>query len=143
MRSNIVTRPDYREIHDRFWLSGALLTLGDELAKESYFDRKPDLEFIRHLRNGVGHGNRFNLQGAEPRRPAHFTGPDRRFMPDGTTTPPGQQHTFTITPALNQQEVLFGFIGPGDVCDLLQFVSWRLIRIGNSDPPHDLWPQLP
>lgn len=138
---NITTSVDYREIHDRLWLGGALLALGDELTRASYFDRRPDLEFIRHLRNGVAHGNKFHFCNGEPRRPAHFTGPDQRLMPNGTITPPGQRRTFEITFALQGKTVLFDFLGPGDICDLLLFVSWRLIRIGNGDPPQDLWPQ--
>ena len=135
---NIAASPGYREVHDRLWLTGALLTLGDELARQDYFDKKPDLEFIRHLRNGIGHGNCFNLRPGEPRRPAFYTGPD-----DRTSAPPTSPYSFEITPTLNGRQVLFDFIGPGDVCQLLQFVSWRLIRIGNGDPPLDLWPQRP
>jgi hypothetical protein len=140
---NIAATGSYQEVHDRLWIGGALLTLGDELAKAAYFDRRPDLEFIRHLRNGVGHGNTFHFLHGEPRRPAHFSGPAGREMPDGSFTPQGQQNTFEITAALEGQTVLFDFVGPGDVCDLLLFVAWRLTRIGNGDPPQDLWPQRP
>ena len=56
-------------------------------------------------------------------------------MPDGTITPPGQAHTFEITPGLDRKEVLFDFIGPGDIGDLLFFISCRLLAIGNGDPP--------
>ena len=45
----------------RVWLVGALLRLGDELARHDYFDHAPELELLRHLRNGVAHGNRFNI----------------------------------------------------------------------------------
>jgi hypothetical protein len=139
---NITADPSYREIHDRLWLGGALLTLGDELADAGYFDKGHDLEFVRHLRNGIAHGNRFNLRGSEPVRPAYFTGPAQRLLADGiTTTPTGETHTFEITSALQDRPVLFDFLGPGDVCDLLMFVGWRLIRIGNGDPPHPLWEQ--
>lgn len=141
---NVSQSPDYREVHDRLWLSGALLTLGDELARASYFDKGPDLEFIRHLRNGIAHGNRFHFVGNQPSRPAHFTGPEGRFMPaDGTTTAPGDSHTFRIVPGLHGMPVLFDFIGPGDICDLLLFVSNRLIRIGNREAPRDLHSQHP
>lgn len=131
----------YHETHNRLWMSGALLTIGDALGEAKYFDKGPDLEFVRHLRNGVAHGNQFSLRRGEPKRPAHFTGPDQRLMPDGTTPSPGQAHTFEITRGLQGQPVLFDYVGPGDVYDLLMFVSWRLIRVGNGDPPLDLWPQ--
>jgi hypothetical protein len=130
----------YRDVYDQLWLAGAVLTLGDALAAEHYFDRGPDLELLRHLRNGIAHGNRFNLRKGEPRRPAHFTGPDQRFL-DGGTTPTGQSRFFEITPACQGKAVLFEFMGPGDIVDLLIFVSWRLIRRGNGDPPYDLFPQ--
>ena len=54
---------------------GAMLTLGDELSVHGYFDRAPILELVYHLRNGVAHGNRFNItkDGKKrlARRPAH------------------------------------------------------------------------
>lgn len=135
------TSSGYREVRDRLWPAGALLALGDALADVQYLDRAPDLEFVRHLRNGVAHGNRFHLRGTEPKRPAHFSGPDRRGRPDGSTTERGRQTYFEIVPELNGKAVLFEFLGPGDLADLLLHLSWRLIRIGNGDPPQDLWPQ--
>lgn len=138
--------PEFQGTYSRVWLGGALITLGDALGRQTpyYFDRAPDLEFIRHLRNGVAHGNRFHFTDDQPSRPAHFTGPDRRLLRDGVTpTPPGQRNFFEIDAALEGQPVLFDFIGPGDVCDLLTFVSWRLIRMGNGDPPSPLYPQRP
>ena len=131
----------YRDVYDRLWIAGAILALGDALAAESYFDKCPDLELLRHLRNGVAHGNRFNLRNGEPRRPAHFTGPDQRLL-DGATTPKGHGRFFEITPACQGSVVLFDFMGPGDIVNLVMFVAWRLTRIGNGDPPTDLFPQL-
>lgn len=121
---------------------GALLTLGDRLSVENYFDHGPDLEVIRHLRNGIAHGNRFHFTPDEPRRPAHFTGPDQRALGD-TVTPKGEAVTFEISRSLEGEPVLFDFIGPGDICDLLLFVADRLIRIGNGDQPRPLYPQRP
>jgi hypothetical protein len=139
----LAAEPGFLSVRNRLWLAGALLTLGDALATENYFDHGPDLEFVRHLRNGVAHGNRFHFHG-EPRRPAHFTGPDCRLLADGvTSTPPGQVQTFEITATLEGQPVLCDYVGAGDLCDLLLFVANRLIRIGNGDPPSPLWPQHP
>ena len=123
----ILQRSEYQEAHDRLWLGGALLTVGDALARERYFDHGPDLEFVRHLRNGVGHGNRFHFETGAPYRPAWFTS--------------GGGQTFEITAALQDQPVLFDFVGPGDVVDLLQFISVGLIRIGNGDPVHHIFEQ--
>ena len=48
-----------------------LLFVGDKLRLNDYFDKTPELEFLRHLRNGVSHGNTFRLRDyGEPRRPA-------------------------------------------------------------------------
>jgi len=137
---NIGQAKAYKSAYERLWLAGALLTLGDALKGRDYLDRGPDLEFVRHLRNGVAHGNQFSLRPGQPSRPAHFTGADQRFIGDGTT-PVGSGRYFEIRPSLQGKAVLFDFIGPGDVCDLLQFASARLVRIGNGDPPSPLWPQ--
>ncbi len=131
--------PEYRSTQDRAFLAGALLELGDELARVGCVDRSPDLELLRHLRNGIAHGNRFSLRHGEPLRPAHFTGAAGLLL-DGVTSV-ASPTTFEITPAVDGQPVLFDFMGPGDICDLLLFIGWRLIRLGNGDPPHDLWPQ--
>lgn len=117
----------YRDEFERIWLGAALMELGDRLDTYGYLDRGPDLEFVRHLRNAVGHGNRFDLRGGAPHRPARFTGATGSH--------------FEVTPSLNGDWLLFDFMGPGDVCDLFQFIGWRLHRIDNGDPPQDLWPQ--
>ncbi len=46
---------------ERIWFTGSLLRLGDVLKEHRYFDRAPELELIRHLRNGVAHGNCFRI----------------------------------------------------------------------------------
>ena len=81
--------------------------VGNKLSENRYFDKTPEFEFFRHLRNGVSHGNRFNLKYGEPRRPAKFKG-------------------FKITPALEGQPVLFEFISTGDLFDLLDHVKAHL-----------------
>lgn len=50
----------HQEDQLRASITGALVTVGDALASHRYFDRGPDLELLRHLRNGLAHGNRFN-----------------------------------------------------------------------------------
>jgi hypothetical protein len=130
----------YRETYRRLWLSGALIMLGDALAAENYFDKAPDLELLRHLRNGVAHGNRFYLKNSEPRRPAHFRGADQTSL-NGSTTPAGSGRFFQVTANCHGAAVLFDFMGPGDVVDLLMFIAVRLIRIGNGDPPFEIFPQ--
>ncbi|MCY3019582.1 MAG: hypothetical protein NTW87_11210 [Planctomycetota bacterium] len=85
----------------------SLSWVGDELTKNGYFDETPELELFRHLRNGISHGNTFNLLKGEPRRPAKFKG-------------------FEITPALHGQGVLFEFMSTGDLFDLFDHVKAHL-----------------
>ena len=82
--------------------------VGDELSANGYFDKTPELEFFRHLRNGISHGNKFNLvRYNEPKRPARFKG-------------------FEVTAALEGQPVLFEFISTGDLFDLFDHVKAHL-----------------
>ena len=79
--------------------------VGDALSENKYFDKMPELEFFRHLRNGISHSNKFNLvQYGEPKRPAKFK-------------------NFEITPALENQPVLFEFISTGDLFDLFDYIK--------------------
>jgi hypothetical protein len=110
---------------DRLWLVGALLAIGDELEKENYFDHAPELELLRHLRNGVAHGNTFRIK---PKRLARFPAHNRLALVRSDTNA-----EFEITPNLEKQCVLFDFMGPGDVLDLLSSVGLYLIRMGNGD----------
>jgi hypothetical protein len=57
----------------RVWLAGSLLAVGDALARNGYFDHAPELELVRHLRNGIAHGNRFRIDHPDELKkyPAH------------------------------------------------------------------------
>ena len=111
---------------DRVWLVGALLTLGDALGKHKYFDHAPELELVRHLRNGVAHGNIFRIKLEHlAKRPAH----NRLALVRSDS-----KAEFEISPALQNRPVLFDFMGPGDILHLLMSVSLYLIRMGNGDP---------
>lgn len=87
-----------------------LCWVGNELKKNKYFDKTPELEFFRHLRNGVSHGNRFNFQGKEPRLKSEFKG-------------------FKITRDLEGQAVLFKFMSTGDLFDLFDVIKAQLRAI--------------
>lgn len=106
---------DFARDYERAWLVGALLTLDDRLKGAGYFDKSPVLELVRHLRNGVAHGNRFDLRGDEPKRPAHLW------------------ERFRVTKALNGAPVLFDFMEPGDVFQVFVAVSQHLFRMAESD----------
>jgi hypothetical protein len=111
----------------RVWLAGSLLAVGDALARYDYFDRAPELELVRHLRNGIAHGNRFDIRAPEKLKtfPAHNR--DAWIQSDKKTI-------FEITPAIDHQSVLFEYLGAGDVLDILMSVGIYLIRMGNGDP---------
>jgi hypothetical protein len=57
----------------RVWLAGSLLALGDRLERNDCFDHAPELELVYHLRNGIAHGNRFEIHNRKrlERYPAH------------------------------------------------------------------------
>src|SRR6476620_946738 len=65
-----------------------LSTVGQIAADNKYWDRTPELELLRHLRNGVSHGNTFNFRPGEPKRPAQY-------------------RTFQLTPEHHGAPVLF------------------------------------
>ena len=111
----------------RVWLAGSLLAVGDALARQNYFDRAPELELVRHLRNGIAHGNRFDIRDPQKLKivPAH----NRLAWIRGD-----KKTVFEISPALHGQAVLFDYLGAGDVLDLLMSVGIYLIRMGNGDP---------
>ena len=107
---------------DRVWIGGALITLGDALGRNEYFDCAPHLELVRHLRNGVAHGNRFRIDN--PAKLAKY--PANNFharikSPAGTS--------FEITSALQGQPVLFDFMGPADCVDLFMSVEVYLFSL--------------
>jgi hypothetical protein len=110
----------------RVWLVGALLAIDDALKPQDYFDHAPELELVRHLRNGVAHRNTFRIDNLEllAKRPAH----NRLAWVMSDT-----KAEFEITPDLQNQPVLFDFMGPGDILDLLMSVNHHLERIGNGE----------
>ncbi len=81
--------------------------IGHELSENHYFDKTPELEFFRHLRNAISHGNNFHLKNGEPRRPAQFK-------------------EFIITSNLHGKPVLFEFMSTGDLFDLLDYTKVHL-----------------
>src|ERR1051326_754219 len=113
---------------DRTWISGAYLVVGDALERHGYFDRAPELELIRHIRNGIAHGNRFEIR--DPSRLARFPA-HNRFAHVRSGRP------LEIVPSLNGCEVLFSFAAPGDLLDLLISTEVYLKRMGVGDRLRD------
>jgi hypothetical protein len=121
-----------REEISRVWLSGALITLGDALTAESYFeDNAPELQLVRHMRNAVAHGNQFRIDTGALRLPAH----NRLAFMKGFDN----HSEFEITAELHGQAFLFDWMEPGDVLDVFHSVSMYLIRKGNGDHPIRNW----
>jgi hypothetical protein len=110
----------------RIWLVGSLLTVGDALSRlhRRYLDHAPILEMVYHLRNGIAHGNvfHFDKHGLDrlQKHPAH-----NKMAGVMSST----KAEFEIVASLHGKPVLFDFMGPGDVLDLLQSVEVYLTRI--------------
>lgn len=117
------TEPTLRDEMDRAWCVSSLVLLGDRLSAEGYYDHAPVLEMVRHLRNGIAHGNRFTLRNPDELKkwPAHTRGAACQYS-----------EPFEITADLDGTEVLFDYMGPGDVLDLLISVSTYLRRYDDS-----------
>ena len=111
---------------NRVWIGGAYLVIGDALARHEYFDRAPELELIRHVRNGIGHGNRFRID--DPSKLAKFPAHNRLAQVRGGAV-------LEIVPSLQGREVLFDFAGPADLLDVLMSAEIYLVRMGVGDPP--------
>jgi hypothetical protein len=112
---------------ERVWLAGSLLRLGDILTQNHYFDRAPELELVRHLRNGIAHGNHFRID--DPSKLAKFPAHNRYAWVRSDT-----KAVFEITASVQGQPVLFDYLGAGDVLDVLMSVGLYLVRMGNGDP---------
>ena len=118
--------PELVDDFNRVWLTGALLQVGDALRDAGFFDkgattRPPVLELVRHMRNGVAHGNEFDIRNP----PELMTWPAHNrdaFVKSDLGT------VFEVTPAQQATQVLFDFMGPGDVLDVLASVEAELRR---------------
>jgi hypothetical protein len=113
---------------DQIYFKGALLTLGDELAQHDYFDRAPELELIRHLRNGIAHGNRFDIRN--PASLAQYPAHTRLMLGQNVH----HRENVEVCPSLHGSPVLFDFIGPLSLTRLFVGVSFYLLRMANGEP---------
>jgi hypothetical protein len=113
------TNPHMADDLERVWIIGALIAVGDALDKRGYLNRVPLLELVRHLRNGIAHGNAFNIKN--PDQLAKFPAHNREALVKSAA--------FEITAQLNGKIVLFDFMVPADILDLLMSVETYLTRI--------------
>lgn len=110
---------------DRVWCVGSLLAISDMLEKYKYFDRNPQLELIRHLRNGVAHGNVFRI--TDKRNLEKY--PARMRIESIERNHPT---IYEIKTELNGRQVLFDFIDLADLISAFFFVGSYLLDFGNG-----------
>lgn len=123
--------PSAREDFDKVWLQGALLTVGDALGAHGYFGHEPEAEIVRHLRNGIAHGNRFKFDkrvidktSGKLRYPANiFRYATRQTMP---------RHEIDLS--LQGSEVLWTWGGPDAIIDCLTVLGIHLWNVGHGLP---------
>jgi len=124
------TNPEMVQDLERVWIVGSLITVGDALARrnltlsEHNQNRLPLFELVRHLRNGVAHGNAFNIKNPKSldKHKAH----NRDACIKATVFEVKREH--------HGEPVLFEFIGAADVIDLLQSIECYLTRITELKP---------
>jgi hypothetical protein len=120
--------PDVQKDFDKVWLVGALLTVGDALGAHGYFGHTPEAEIIRHLRNGVAHGNKFNFKTTVK----DATG--RLKHPANTARYPTQAIVREVETNLEGTEVLFAWGGPLAIVDCLRVLGVHLSNVGHGFP---------
>jgi hypothetical protein len=104
---NVVGSADFNLYFLGVWFMVVLSAVGQIASDNGYWDRMPELELLRHLRNGVSHGNHFNLHQGQPSRPAHFGSHRLTQQNDGDT-------------------VLFEFMSAGDLFAFLDHIEAHL-----------------
>lgn len=89
------------------FLMATVSLVADRLAINSYFNKTPELEFLRHVRNAISHGNKFHFLRGEPRRPACF-------------------EAFALSTDLEGSVLFWDFMMPGDVLALFDEIEKQL-----------------
>jgi len=96
------------------WFASAIVAAADALKPHNYFNRPPALEVIYHLRNGIAHGNKFDFTpDCRARMAAHPANTEEWAASSAELTP------FHITESLHGSGVLFDYMGPADITDVL------------------------
>lgn len=123
--------PETVEAFDRVWLTGALLTVGDALRGNGYFNHEPEVEIIRHLRNGIAHGNKFEFHSrVVDQRSGVLKHPANIFRYSDLQKMPRHQ----IDTQLAGAEVLWAWGGPDAIMDCLTVLGIHLWNIGHGLP---------
>lgn len=95
-------------------IRSAILHVGDAFSSIGYFDRSPEIEFLRHTRNAVAHGNRFNITGPL-KLPASF-------------------RSYSISISLNGSKLFSdqegnGYLHEGDALALLDYLELKISSV--------------
>jgi hypothetical protein len=114
---------------DSVWLVGALLTVDDKIKEKGYFGHAPEAEMVRHLRNGVAHGNKFKFN------PNVINPATRKLKHPATTARYAAELGRPVRQVdvdLEGKEVMFGWGGPDAVIDCLEALRFHLsnVRMG-------------
>jgi hypothetical protein len=120
-------RPDTRQEFDKVWLVGALLTVGDALGENGYFGHIAEAEIIRHLRNGVGHGNKFRFSDTVKDK---GTGRLKYAANTFRYAEQLQMPRHEVDTHLDGTEVLFKWGGPDAIIDCLTVLGFHLLNVG-------------
>jgi hypothetical protein len=143
---NYLNEPTVVDDLARTWLVSSLLAVGDALSDHHYFDpdqyrtlhngqpqpvfiqglaHAPIFELVYHLRNGISHGNEFTFRVG-----TGTPGISRLNKYPAHNKQAQIKHAdFEINQSLQGHKVLFDFIGPGDILDLLMSVEVSLTRL--------------
>ncbi len=118
----------------RVWLTGSLLAVGDALKRNDYFDHAPELELVRHLRNGIAHGNRFAIQKLT--YPAH----NRDAALFGRRSPrPNRARRVSAFAAAHTEKEVVEFSGPASADKLCCSATWHLHHLPFVSNMHGLY----
>lgn len=81
-------------------------------------DKSPEFDFFRHLRNGCAHNNNFNFRKHKDKKTGNvvYDEPAR----------PAKWNGLEITQAQQGKKVIFAFIAPGDILQLLNDMSKKI-----------------
>ena len=126
-------KPDTRKAFDKVWLVGALLTVDDALRNNNneYFGHSPEAEIIRHLRNGIAHGNRFIFYpSVKEKATGRLKHPANISRYAAQQAMPARQ----VDTDLEGTEVLFVWGDPDAVIDCLTVLGVHLWRVGHGLP---------
>ena len=116
---------------DKVWLTGALLAVGDALGANGYFNHDPEVEMIRHLRNGIAHGNRFKF---DPSVTNKFTGKLKHPANISRYAERQKMPMHEIETDLDTSEVLWAWGGPDAAVDCLTVLGIHLWNVGHGLP---------